>query len=395
MKYFITCLLFITLSTSHLAQSKMEEVKSLLEEMKMKYAPDKRVALFSYETEESGEKILVKGETNIPEAYDELKNYASENEVVELLSEILPSEKLGEKKYGIVNLSAANIRSKPEHPAELATQAIMGTPVKVLKYSGGFYLVQTPDLYISWIDDDGIALVTKNELMEWLQSEKIIFTSEYGFSYSKADDGSQRVSDLVIGNMLKYLGDEGEFYKVEYPDGKNAFVRKNNAAKYSDWLNSLVPNGSNVIKTAFSFMGIPYLWGGTSAKGMDCSGFTKTVYFLHGIMLQRDASQQVYTGELVDTTNNFANLEVGDLLFFGRKATEDKKEKVTHVAIYIGNMDYIHASGSVKVNSLDKSKDNFSEYRLKSFIRAKRILNSIDKNGISTLKSNLFYNGEF
>lgn len=373
----------------------MEEVKSLLEEMKMKYAPDKRVALFSYETEESGEKILVKGETNIPEAYDELKNYASENEVVELLSEILPSEKLGEKKYGIVNLSAANIRSKPEHPAELATQAIMGTPVKVLKYSGGFYLVQTPDLYISWIDDDGIALVTKNELMEWLQSEKIIFTSEYGFSYSKADDGSQRVSDLVIGNMLKYLGDEGEFYKVEYPDGKNAFVRKNNAAKYSDWLNSLVPNGSNVIKTAFSFMGIPYLWGGTSAKGMDCSGFTKTVYFLHGIMLQRDASQQVYTGELVDTTNNFADLEPGDLLFFGRKATEDKKEKVTHVAIYIDNLDYIHASGSVKVNSLDKSKDNFSEYRLKSFIRAKRILTSIDKNGISTLKSNLFYNGEF
>jgi cell wall-associated NlpC family hydrolase len=136
------------------------------------------------------------------------------------------------------------------------------------------------------------------------------------------------------------------------------------------------------------------LWGGTSAKGMDCSGFTKMVYFLNGIVLERDASQQVNQGSLIDTQNGFDKLQTGDLLFFGEHKTDSTKERVTHVAIYLGNYQYIHEAGRVKINSFDKDASNFNEYRLKHFIRAKRILNSIDKNGISSIKRNKFYLGE-
>ena len=184
------------------------------------------------------------------------------------------------------------------------------------------------------------------------------------------------------------------FTKLNTPDGRIAFVEKNNCENFNTWLNKNNPTEADIVTTAESFMGIPYLWGGTSAKGMDCSGFTKTVYFLNGIVLSRDASQQVHTGILVDTQNGFEKLRAGDLLFFGSQATDSTKERITHVGIYIGNYQFIHASGRVQINSFDKNAANFNEYRLNHFIRAKRILNSIDINGISSIKRNKFYLGE-
>jgi cell wall-associated NlpC family hydrolase len=253
-------------------------------------------------------------------------------------------------------------------------------------------LVQTPDGYISWLDDGGFTFMTEAQWNEWKSSPKIIYTKEYGFSYSEANVNSQSVSDLAAGNILKFISDDSDFYLVNYPDGRTAYIKKDEAKNFDDWFSALNPTGKDILKTAYRFMGIPYLWGGTSTKGMDCSGFTKTVYFLNGLILARDASQQVNTGVLVDTKNGWENLEAGDLLFFGRKASGDKKERITHVAIYIGDGDFIHAAGRVKINSFNPSKPNYSDYRKSGFIRAKRILSSVGKNGIEKILDNSFYN---
>ena len=188
------------------------------------------------------------------------------------------------------------------------------------------------------------------------------------------------------------MGEESDFFLVNYPDERVAYVKKDEAKLFNDWYDSLKPSGETILKTAYRFMGIPYLWGGTSTKGMDCSGFTKTVYFLNGIILQRDASQQVNTGELVKTDDGWQNLQAGDLLFFGRKADENRKERITHVAIYIGDGDFIHAAGRVKINSFNPEKSYYSDYRKSGFIRAKRILTSVGKNGIERILENVFYN---
>ena len=393
MKNFLRLILITVLSINIYSQSEMEKVNSILKETKEKFALDKRVAVFNIESSESGDKVLLKGETNLPEAKSELlKMFAQSKIKIDDKIEMLPSESLGDKKFGVTILSAANLRSKPDHPAELVTQAILGTPIKVLKKGEeGFYLVQTPDDYISWLDNDGFVFMDESELNDWLSSPKIIYTKVCGFSYSDADENSQTVSDLVEGNLLKIIGEDTNFFLVNYPDGRVAYVKKDEAKLFNDWYKALNPTGETILNIAYRFMGTPYLWGGTSTKGMDCSGFTKTVYFLNGIILSRDASQQGNTGELVDVKDGWQNLQAGDLLFFGRKAEGDKKEKITHVAIYIGDGDFIHAAGRIKINSFNKNKSYYSNYRDNMFVKAKRILSSVDKNGIKKIMDNNFY----
>lgn len=393
----ILILVLVTFMTFPLySQEKiMEKVKKTILEMKDKYAPDKRTAIFNVEIKENEGSISLTGETTEIDATNELLSILEDSKIqVENNIVSLPAASLNGKTLGLINVSVANLRGEPRHSAELVTQSILGTPVRILKKHYGFFLIQTPDKYIAWVDDDGVNEINKEEYDNWYNSDKIFYLKEYGFSYSKANENSDRISDLVIGNILVKVGSEGKFVKVKYPDGRIGFVLKSEVQDFKEWLNNAYPTKENIIATAKLFMGNPYLWGGTSAKGLDCSGFTKTVYYLNGVILDRDASQQVKKGEPVDTKDNFNNLEKGDLLFFGFKAKDGNKERITHVGIYIDNLEYIHESGMVRFNSFDIAADNFNKYRLKMFIRAKRIISSVGQNGIEPISDNIFYNGE-
>ena len=389
MRYLLILISFLIAVPIFSQQNKsMEDIQKIISEVQQKYAPDKRTAVFNVSPKIEGEGIQLSGETNLPVAKSELvNNLEKEGLNIQDEIEILPAKNLGENIFGIIDISVATLRVKPEQQAELATQALLGCSVTLLKKVKGWFLVQTPDKYIAWLESGSFVPISKEQLSEWNSSDKVIFTSHYGFSYSKNNINSDPVSDLVIGNILKKIDIQGEFVKVEYPDKRVAFIPNSSCEDYKQWLNSSRLNAENIIATAKTFLGVPYLWGGTSAKLMDCSGFTRTVFFLNGIYLPRDASQQVNVGIPIDTKNGFENLHPGDLLFFGKKATETSKEKITHVGIYIGNDEFIHEAGMVHISSFDKSAKNFNAYRLKQFVRAKRIIGSVGENGVEALKS--------
>jgi len=123
---------------------------------------------------------------------------------------------------------------------------------------------------------------------------------------------------------------------------------------------------------------------------MDCSGFTKTIYFLNGMVIPRDASQQVHTGKSIDSVQEFDNLEKGDLLFFGRKATDSTAERVVHVGMWIGNNEFIHASNMVRISSMDPDAENFDEWNRNRYLRTKRILKEQDPDLIHLAQNPLF-----
>lgn len=340
------------------------------------FAPDKRVALFEIQWEEG----QLMGETNLPEALAHLKDSLTEQRI-DFRDQviILPDESLEGKHFALATLSVANIRSQPRHSAELATQATMGTPLSVLKQSDGWYLVQTPDRYISWVDASGITLMDEEGMNQWYSSKKYVFTPQYGFIFEGPDE-KQRVSDLTAGNILEVMEEGKEYHQVKLPDGRTGFVPSRALTSYEEWIDSRSTSPDNLVSTARDMMGVPYLWGGTSIKGVDCSGFTKTIFFLNGKIIPRDASQQIHEGEEVDTEKTWENLEVGDLLFFGVPGTPESSERVVHVGMWIGDNSFIHSRGRVRISSFDPSSENYDEYEYNRYLRTKRIVGKNSKN---------------
>ncbi|MDR5591341.1 C40 family peptidase [Christiangramia sp. SM2212] len=357
-----------------------------IESVKTSFAPDKRVALFNIESEMSDGKLVLKGETNMAEARDSLFARFTSDEIEYIDSvQVLPARNLKDTIYGVIDVSVANLRGEGKHSSELVTQATLGTPVKIWKRTEEWYYIQTPDGYLSWVDHGGITTMNRTDFQAWKSSEKVIYQKAFGQSYLEASNESKMVTDLVSGAILEMEAENGDFYKVRYPDGRPAFISKDEAEIYSQWLSDLQASQEKLVSTAEDLMGLPYLWGGTSAKGVDCSGFTKTIFFMNGVVVPRDASQQVREGKLIDSVGKFDKLAVGDLLFFGRPATDSTSERVVHVGMWIGNNEFIHSSGDVHISSMDENSEIFDSFNKNRYLRTKRYLGE-QSEGLTYLK---------
>lgn len=200
--------------------------------------------------------------------------------------------------------------------------------------------------------------------------------------------------EVLAGNILTQENKNlhGEFSQVSLPDGKKGFIPKKSVIKFSEWQKSIRLTGENVVETAKEYLGLPYLWGGTSPRGFDCSGFTKTVYFMYGKILPRDASQQYFIGEKIDISEGYGKLQKGDLLFFGRKSVSNPNEHIiVHVAIYAGGKKFIHSSGYVRIDSLDPQSEDYDEYNAGRLLGARRIIGTNPEN-VESIFLNNWYN---
>ena len=394
-RYYVIFFLWFFSIQCFMAQE--NDVKQIIREIQLKYAPDTRVEVFQIDIHQKGDTSIVKGVTTSKDAYDELIRTLKVNDPAIIDSvRLLPDVELGDKTEGIVYNSVGTIRHAPRYNSEMIPQTLLGVKVKILEENNGWRRIQTPDKYIGWINGS-VKPLSKAEILSYNEQRKVIVISVYATSYEMPDETSNPVSDLVIGNILALKSENERFYEVVYPDGRIAFILKSNALTYKDWFKNIDLSGESITKGALQFKGIPYLWGGTSSKGLDCSGFTKIVYFMHGINLPRDASQQVNKGLLIDSNGDFGKLKPGDLIFFGTKgpkatneqgnsgSNESNDERVVHVGVYLGDNHFIHASDYVRINSLNPSDALYDKFNADRYLRSKRYIENNKPVNVDTI----------
>lgn len=400
LKTVLVLIFLITLGVTSEAQvdsTQYHRIVQIINENSRVIAPDKRTKILEIAAENISDNQYVI-QTTEKDAVILLQQKLSAVSA-KVTFKTLPDSSVGDKVHGIINLSVANLRTQPSHAAEMATQVLLGTQVDILQKNGGDFRIRTPEGYIAWVPTSSVTAMTKTELSIWKKKPKLIYIEEFGRSYSAANSSSQRISDLVYGNILSLSMEESEYYKVEYPDGRIAYILKDEAVLFEEWVNSRQATPENVILSAKSMLGLPYLWGGTSVKGVDCSGFTKTSFYMNGFVIPRDASQQVLAGEkieILDKEGNFSpilalkNLNPADLLFFAAGKNKNPNARITHVALYLGNGEFIHAAGTVRINSMLKDAKNFDDFQTRTVVAARRYIGTKDEQ-IKNIKNHSYY----
>jgi hypothetical protein len=230
-------------------------------------------------------------------------------------------------KYGVCLLPVLPVRKKPDETAEMITQVLFGETVRISDQAGDWYHIVTDfDNYPGWISSNMITFLTEDEFVQYQLQKKAVLVQPVGcYMLNQRQAWLPAGSEIIRGLQPLY------------------------SIKTSNRLNDkpLPSTSVNIATIAGQFYGAPYLWGGRTCFGIDCSGFVQMVYKCCGINLPRDTGEQIHAGTPVINNTSFLP---GDVMFFGKN---DKK--LSHVGIYLGDGMVIHASGTVRTDKVNET----------------------------------------
>lgn len=363
-----------TLWTSPTAPSSVAEVNRIIELYRRLVLSDRTLFHLEAKFVDLGQgKFRLEGRTNLPvlgtALVEILKSLGTPE--FEPAIESLPSKLLGDSRTGIVQVPMALTWSAPREGAGVQTQLLLGQPVWLLDRTddGSYFLLQSVEGYVGWARSEAIRVVDVAEFKRWVNAPKAVIPRP------------RMIDDVLLpaGIMLPYRLDQGETttspvggeVTLELPRGFRATAGNPETRVRSEQV-VLSPEdrGRRIANNALALLYTPYLFGGRSPQGIDCSGLTGVAYAAEGLILPRDAFQQIMVGQLVGAAWDTSCLRPGDLLFF-----VDVTGRVIHAGVSIGGARFVHASPPlVQVNSLDPSDPLYSKTWHEAFCFAKRPL---------------------
>jgi gamma-D-glutamyl-L-lysine dipeptidyl-peptidase len=229
--------------------------------------------------------------------------------------------------FGICNLAIIPLRFEPSDRSEIVSQVLFGEHFEIIEQHNQWSKIKLQyDDYEGWVDSKQYQLLTEQNFKQ-LSDESIILNADL-IEYITGPNNL--LIPIPLGSCLSFLNHN------EINIGHFGFE----GTKISG-----IKSKDSLIKTAYMYLNAPYLWGGKTPFGIDCSGFTQMVYKLNGYALKRDASQQALQGEALSFIEES---ETGDLAFF-----DNDEGKIIHVGIIMADNYIIHASGKVRIDRLD------------------------------------------
>ena len=235
-----------------------------------------------------------------------------------------------EQKFAICRVAVAPLRTAASDKAEISTQLLFGDAVEVLETAEPWWRIRNAyDDYEGWMDFKQLIVITAEE---YHQSQNYTYLAP------------PQVNNILVSNQGTNFYLPASSTLPHYEDG----VCKLGTHKFKVVFNPhkvLSINEGKILKYAMFFLNAPYLWGGKTLFGIDCSGFSQSVFKLLGIRIKRDAAQQAEQGK---TVNFLPEVKIGDLAFF-----DNAEGRIIHVGIMLNNNEIIHASGRVRIDPID------------------------------------------
>ncbi len=235
--------------------------------------------------------------------------------------------------YGVNLLSMIAVREAPSDKAEMVNQLLFGEVFEVETIQGNWaFIASAHDQYKGWIDKKQMMGIGEHEYKRMTSDEIHVCTDIAQVVFNKS---TEEMIPVVAGSNLPAL------------DDNNGFIIANREFIYEGVKEDLVRGKmpGQITQIAEMFLGAPYLWGGRSIFGLDCSGFIQLVFKIGGYYVRRDAAEQAMEGEDVDF---ISHAEAADLVFF-----DNEDGEITHVGIYMGGNKIIHAHGKVRIDHVD------------------------------------------
>ncbi|MBN1826354.1 MAG: C40 family peptidase [Candidatus Eisenbacteria bacterium] len=321
---------------------------------------DLRFDLWEVRAAARGDGIALEGRTTSSKALDLLREALGASAVPARDGiRLLPRE--GTAAW-VVSAPVAGLHDRPDFHSPLVTQAILGERLTLLDDDGADWLpVRVEDGYVGFAHRGTLAEARQDRRTDREPSPLIRIETRRALIHAVPSETSLPVREAVFGSILLSRARRGGWTGVELPDGAVGWVRNEECAPTDGSKGKPAPR--RIVETARIFLGVPYLWGGTSTFGIDCSGLVQRVFGAWGIRLPRDADLQC---RVAAPLREGARRREGDLLFFGG-------DRVTHVAVSLGGAQLIHASGWVRVQSLRPDSPSYRKDLRESYRGAGRI----------------------